>query len=308
MTNAILPTELNEASLISNSEVDSFLTCERKHLFSFGFGRESKRTSRSLAIGIVGHEVLAVWYKALQAGMNRGDAEKEAMRHLTGIFREDTYDPDSLATVYTLLSRYFAQDTLVGNVRILEVEQDFYLPINEDYWYAMRLDLLVEALVGSQKGHVLLIDHKFTYDFYTSDDLELNPQMPKYASAVRYAGYPVHDAYINQIRTRFPNHLIQKKTDQDLFNRAPVGLTVPRIRSALSHQMKISQRIIERRKMPLALQIEESVPVLNKMICRNCPFKSACIMVEDGLPAEKALGPEYKKRTYGYSKEEIDAS
>lgn len=308
MNDVVLPTQLGEASLISNSEVDSFLTCERKHLFSFAFARESKRKSRSLSIGIVGHEILATYYKALQEGLGKGDAEKEAMKHLTGIFREDEYDPDSLATVYTLISRYISQDTLASGARILEVETDFYLPINADYWYAMRLDLLVEALIGSRKGQVLLVDHKFTYDFYTDDDLQLNPQMPKYVSAVRYSGYPVHEAYINQIRTRFPAHLIEKKTDQDLFNRMPVGITVPRVRSALSHQMKISERIIERRKMPLELQIEEAVPVLNKMICRNCPFKSACVMVEDGLPVEKALGSEYKKRTYGYSKEEIDGS
>lgn len=306
MTNAILPTELGEASLISNSEVDSFLTCERKHLFAFGFKKEAKRTSRSLSIGIVGHEILAEYYRALQGGANKGLAEQAAMKHLTGILRKDVYDPEALTVVHALISRYIAQDTLAGNTKILEVETDFYLPINKDYWYAMRLDLLVEALVGSQRGNVLLVDHKFTYDFYTYDDLKLNPQMPKYVSAVRFASYPVSDAYINQIRTRFPAHLIGKKTNEDLFNRAPVGITTERVRSALSHQMAISKRIIERRKMPIELQIEEAVPVLNKMICRNCPFKSACERMEDGLPAEKALGPEYKQRVYGYSKEESD--
>jgi hypothetical protein len=304
----VIPTDLNEARLISNSEVDSRLTCERKHLFSFVFERESKHKSRSLNLGIIGHEVLAVFYKALQAGLNRIDAEQEAMKYLTQLFVSEEYPPDDLATVHVLLSRYFAQDTLTGNVKILEVETDFYLPINDDYWYAMRLDLLVEALVGSMKGHVLLIDHKFTYDFYSYDDLKLNPQMPKYVVPVMHAGYPVKDAYINQIRTRFPSHLIGKKSNEELFQRMPVGLTKERIKSALAHQMKMSERIIALRKMPLELQIEESVPVLNKMICRNCPFKNACEMVEDGMSFERALGPEYKKRSYGYTKAIEDGS
>lgn len=303
-----LPVDLNEARLISNSEVDARLTCERKHLFSFVFEREAKHKSRSLNIGIVGHDILAVYYKALQAGLSKADAEQEAMKHLTKLFVAEDYPPDDLGTVHALISRYIAQDSLAGNVRILEVETDFYLPITDDYWYAMRLDLLVEALVGSQKGHVLLVDHKFTYDFYSYDDLKLNPQMPKYVVPVMQAGYPVKDAYINQIRTRFPLHLIPKKSNQDLFNRAPVGLTKERIKSALAHQMRMSERIIALRKMPLELQIEESVPVLNKMICRNCPFKNACEMVEDGMSYERALGPEYKKRVYGYSKEELDGS
>lgn len=301
------PVDLNEARLISNSEVDARLTCERKHLFSFVFEREAKHKSRSLNIGIVGHEVLAVYYKALQAGLSRYESEQEAMKYLTKLFMAEQYPVDDLAMVHILISRYIAQDTLAGNVKILEVETDFYLPINDQYWYAMRLDLLVEALVGSQKGRVLLIDHKFTYDFYSYDDLKLNPQMPKYVVAVRNSGYPVHEAYINQVRTRFPQHLIAKKSNADLFSRVPVGITRERVKSALSHQMKMSERIIEFRKMPLELQIEESIPVLNKMICRNCPFKNACEMVEDGMPVEKALGPEYKKRIYGYSKEELDA-
>lgn len=308
MTSVILPVSLDDARLISNSEVDARLTCERKHLFSFVFEREAKHKSRSLNIGIVGHEVLAVYYKALQAGLSKADAEQEAMKYLTKLFVAEDYPPDDLATVHVLISRYIAQDTLAGNVRILEVETDFYLPINDDYWYAMRLDLLVEALVGSQQGKVLLVDHKFTYDFYSYDDLKLNPQMPKYVVAVRNSGYPVRDAYINQIRTRFPAHLIPKKSNADLFNRMPVGITQERVKSALAHQMKMSERIIELRKMPLELQIEESVPVLNKMICRNCPFKNACEMVEDGMPFEKALGPEYKQRSYGYTKELDDGS
>ena len=308
MTNVILPVSLDDARLISNSEVESRLTCERKHLFTYIFEKEAKHKSRSLNLGIVGHEVLAVYYKALQEGLNRVDAEQEAMKYLTKLFMAEDYPPDDLATVHVLLSRYFAQDSLAGNVRILEVETDFYLPINKDYWYGMRLDLLVEALVGSQKGKVLLIDHKFTYDFYSYDDLKLNPQMPKYVVAVRNSGYPVHEAYINQIRTRFAAHLIPKKGNDDLFNRMPVGITQERVKSALAHQMKMSERIIEFRRMPLDLQIEESVPVLNKMICRNCPFKNACEMVEDGMSVQKALGPEYKQRTSGFAKAIEDGS
>lgn len=306
MTLATLPTDLDEARLISNSEVDARLTCERKHLFSFIFEREAKHKSRSLNVGIVGHEVLAVYYKALQAGLTKHGSEQEAMKYLTKLFEANEYPLDDLATVHILISRYIHQDSLAGNVRILEVETDFYLPINKDYWYAMRLDLLVEALAGSRRGQVLLVDHKFTYDFYSEDDLKLNPQMPKYAIAVRNAGYPVRDAYINQIRTRFASHLVPNKSDEDLFRRASVNLTPERVKSALKHQMRMSERIIELRKMPLELQIEDSVPVLNKMICRNCPFKNACQMVEDGMSVQRALGPEYKKRTYGYSKEETD--
>jgi hypothetical protein len=298
----------DNATMISNSEVDAFNTCERKHLFSFAYNREPKRKSRSLSIGIAGHDLLATYYRAIKAGLSRHDAEQEAMKDLTEMFVENTYDPEALSVVHALVTRYIAQDTITNNTKILEVESDFYLPISDTYWYAMRLDLLVEAQKGKQKGNVLLIDHKFTYDFYTFDDLKLNPQMPKYVTAVRFSGYPVQEAYINQLRTRFKGHLIGNKSDADLFQRSPVGITQARVRTAISQQMRVSERIVERKKLPIELQIEEAIPVLNRFICRNCPFKNPCEMMEDGYSAEKALGADYQIRSYGYTaKEEIDA-
>ncbi len=71
MTNATplnQPTDLNDARIISNSEVSDFLTCERKHLFSFGYSKESKHPSDSLTTGILGHEVLAEIYRAIKGG------------------------------------------------------------------------------------------------------------------------------------------------------------------------------------------------------------------------------------------------
>jgi hypothetical protein len=180
------------------------------------------------------------------------------------------------------------------------VESDFFLPVNDDYWYGARIDILVEALRGQQKGRILLIDHKFTYDFYTPAALKLNSQMPKYTGTVRYNGFEVHEAFLNQIRTRFPAHLVGKKSDEDLFNRAPVGITQERVKSGLKHQMIASERIIERSRMPLEMQIDEALPVLNNMVCRNCPFVEPCIRMEEGVSAEKALGDGYVAKTSGF--------
>ncbi len=312
MTNATplnQPTDLNDARIISNSEVSDFLTCERKHLFSFGYSKESKHPSDSLTTGILGHEVLAEIYRAIKGGASVKEAEQDGMRLLTEILISGKYSAETVSKVQILISRYMAQDTLATGTRILEVERDFYLPINDDYWYGMRLDLLVEPLVGRLKGSVLLIDHKFTYDFYQPDNLLLNPQMPKYVGTVRYNGYPVHEAYLNMFRTRFPSHLISKKSNDDLFKRMPVGLqemNQARIRNALKTQMTASERILERRKLPLDLWQEEALPVQNNMICRSCPFKNPCIMMEADVPAEKALGGEYQSRSYGYNSEDSD--
>ncbi len=187
-----IPTKLDEARIISNSEVDSYLTCERKHFFSFGFNKESRHPSRSLQIGIVGHEILARIYTSIKEGASLTEARQEGMKLLTEKLISGEYDAEALSVVQILISRYLEQDTLATGTTILEVEQDFYLPITGDYWYGMRLDLLVSPNFGRLKGAVCLIDHKFTYDFYSPDDLLINPQLPKYVGTVRYNGYSVH--------------------------------------------------------------------------------------------------------------------
>lgn len=298
-----LPVSLDDARIISNSNVESFLTCERKHFISYGLKKESKHPSESLSKGVLGHDVLAHYYQALKEGLSVKDAQLEALKYLSGIVIKGDTKPEVIATVQGLLSRYWQDDTLATGTKILEVEKDYFLPINKQYWYGMRLDLLVEATQGRYKGQVLLIDHKFTYDFYSPDDLLLNPQMPKYVGTVRYNGYPVAEAYINQFRTRFASHLIPKKTDADLFKRMPVGLgtmNTARVGNAIKTQMIASERILARYDMPIELWFEQALPTQNKMICRSCPFKNPCQMIEANVPPLQALGGEYKAKSSGF--------
>lgn len=292
------------ARFVSNSEVDTFLTCERKHMFAFTFNKEPKHPSRSLGIGIVGHEILAVYYKGLKDGFSKNEASQEAFRKLSQMMINNEYDSEVLSVVYALIARYVEQDTLPEFGKILSVEEDFYMPINDDFWYSMRLDLLIEMHKGNRRGQVLLIDHKFTYDFFSADDLKLNPQMPKYVPTLRYSGFPVAEAFINQLRTRYKAHLIPQKSDEELFQKSPVKITEPRIESALDQQMLISDRIVQRHRLPVAVQIREAAANLNKMICRNCPFKLPCEQMNEGQDWATVLNSAYKDRTYGYSKEE----
>lgn len=297
------PVNLDDARIISISQVDSWLTCERKWLFNYGFLKQSKTPSRSLSLGVLVHELLAEFYQCVKNGLSVADARQEAMGYLTRLYLEGSYSVDVFSTAQILVSRYIEQDTLATGTKIMAVEEPFFIPINNDYWYGGKIDLLVEALQGRKKGQVLLIDHKTTYDFYTDSALKLNPQMPKYAAAVRFNGYPVDEAYLNQIRTRFSLTQIPKKDDSDLFKRAPTELTQAKIRSALNHQMVASERIIEAYKKPLSLLEQECLPVRNNMICKNCPFQDPCIAMEEGMPAVKALGANYVEKTSGFQLE-----
>lgn len=296
------PTDLDGANIISDSQATAWLTCERKWMFSYVFEKTSATRSRALNLGIIVHDMLEVFFLSIQAGADKAEARLTTMLRLTHLFETEGHSADILTTAYMLVDRYINQDTIHSNSRILEVETDFFLPINNEYWYGLRLDLLVEAQVGRQKGKILLIDHKTTYDFWQPNDLLLLPQMPKYVMAVRFSGYPVHEAYINQIRTRFDSNKIPDKSNEDLFKRSPVGITDERTASALSHQMVASERIMSMRNKPLPLIEAECLPVQNKMVCKNCPFMDPCIKMEDGYSATGALGENYIAKTSGFDR------
>lgn len=296
------PVSLDDAIVVSGSQADSWLTCERKWMFSYVFKKASVAKSRALNLGIVTHDILEVFFQAIKDGFNKEDARQLAMQKLTQLFEEGGQSADVLTTSYMLVDRYISHDTIHSNSKILEVETDFFLPINSNYWYGLRLDLLVEATVGRQKGKVLLIDHKTTYDFWSPDDLLLDPQMPKYVTAVRFSGYPVHEAYLNQIRTRFDSSKIGEKSNEDLFKRSPVGITDERVASSLHHQMVASERILNMMDKPLPLIEDSCLPTQNKMVCRMCPFKGPCIKMEDGYSATGALGSDYVAKTSGFDR------
>lgn len=296
------PVDLDDAIVVSGSQADAWLTCERKWMFSYVFQKASATKSRALNLGIVVHDILEVFFQAIKDGDDKETARQKSMLKLTKLFEEGGQSADVLTTAYMLCDRYISHDTIHSNSKILEVETDFFLPINSLYWYGLRLDLLVEATVGGQKGKVLLIDHKTTYDFWQPNDLLLNSQMPKYVTAVRFSGYPVHEAYLNQIRTRFDSKKIGEKSDEDLFKRSPVGITDARAKNSLHHQMVASERIIEMSSKPLLLIEDQCLPVQNKMVCKYCPFMEPCIKMEDGYSATGALGSDYVAKSSGFDR------
>lgn len=297
------------ARIISNSEVDAFLTCQEKHRFGFLMNKEPKYKSRSLSIGIIGHEIVAEYYRRIMAGESKLNAKQAGMKLLTTHMAtaDSNQDIDVIAVVQALFNRYVEQDSLADFTEILAVEKDFYLPINETFWYGMRLDLLVRSLSGRSAGNIFLVDHKFTYDFNSFEDLKLNIQMPKYIGVLRNAGIPVHDGYLNQFRTRFPAHLIAKKTDEDLFLRSACDIKPMRIRNAFKQQIIASERIMERRALPPELQEMESLIIGNRMVCKNCPFTLPCTMHQEGIDITSTMATKYQDRTYGYQPEELES-
>lgn len=285
------------ARKISNSEVDAFLTCERKYYYAHGLNVEPRNTSTALSRGIIGHEVLAEYYEHLMN--NPGDFERAEYAGRAVVHKYlQTSDPFSSEMLYDLdriIIRYFkyARD---DNWEILAVERAYSIPVNEDFEYAMRLDLLARI-----DGEITVVDHKFVYDFWQQDDLDMNAQMPKYLGTMKFNGVNATACMINQLRHRLKKGPM---TDDEMFKRSPLRPTQVEIRNVLREQIIASERIIERRALDREEHSKVALRTMNKMICKNCSMLPLCKSELMGGDITNMLAVDYRKNSYGYNKEE----
>ena len=283
-----------EPRKISNSEVSTWLVCERQYYYQFDLNLEPIRHSEALNRGLLGHEILACYYKELQRGRTHEEAMHTAREFLKSFISGNVYDLPVVLEVDNILQSYWAYRQGDPNWRILHVEEQFNVFFTQEFEFSMRLDLLVQDLTT---GEVILVDHKFVYDFWTQDDLALNPQLPKYIGALRVNGFKVDRALLNQLRYR----KLKEPTPERLFVRESYSPSNQKVVNIVRDQITASEEIMAWRALPLEERGKKAKHILNKVVCKNCPAKLLCQQELDGAPLDYLIQTEYKSRTYGYN-------
>ena len=172
-----------------------------------------------------------------------------------------------------------------------------YLLNTDDIDFGMTLDLLVEVTTGPLRGQVLVVDHKFCYNFFTNEEIEMNSQLPKYIVTLRELGFNVRKAVLNQIRYRG-----DIKDGNKLFRRSYVSPSPTRLSAIMEEQLKVSELVLDRVRMPVSEYRRIARRSMSKRNCGMCSFRGPCSMELDGreLEASRALSLHYTENTYGY--------
>jgi len=224
------------------------------------------------------------------------EAEENAFVVLAAyLAKADLFSAEMILKLRHVLVRYFERARITQHQWVvLQVEQFYELPLVEDFTYACRLDLLV--LID---GLVTIVDHKFVYNFWSQDDLDLNPQLPKYAGILRNHGVRVDRIMVNQIRYRVRRS--SPYEDDEMFRESFSPATEPLVRNHLREQILISRKIIEHRGLPVEERGLNSTRVLNPMVCRSCSVKSLCIQALQGVDIKNEIAASYQPNTYDYN-------
>lgn len=269
---------------ISNSEVQAFMACEARHYFQFGLGLRSRNHDEALLYGVLGHAALAEYYKARQQGEEHKTAKLAAM----GIYHDsDIPHLTKLQSMKRLLEYfdYYAHEQF----EVVEVETPQEIVLGNSI-YGFTLDLLIR----DAKDQLEIWDHKFVERFWNDEKPKYEPQLYKYVYACRARGYDIQRARYNFIK------YVDAANGQH-FKRVSLYLNERKIQSIMQEHEKIAERIIARRKLPIADYKQKAVKNLS-WACERCPFKVPCEMELEGRDISRVLRINFEPGDYGYQR------
>jgi hypothetical protein len=280
------------ANLISRSEIATFNACERKHYYAY---RErlapEKSQSPAMARGIIGHAALESYYRAKKAGKSRRqctDAALEVIDEELAIYANDGKMRPILVHLKSVIEAYISY-YWDEKWTILEIEKQYDGDL-DGILYGMRVDLLVQ----DERGDIVLVDHKFLYDFFRETPLKFNPQLALYMHNLRAQGIPVKRAVLNQIRYR--NLSDWESQPSKVFLRMDYPVSDVRIRNMVKEFSIHANDIRFLENMPLDVHFMVSSMVLDDKVCGYCPYNPLCNDVLEGRDPT-----DTKRVLYGYN-------
>lgn len=291
--------------LISQSEVDAYLTCKRKHYYSFGMeivdrdgnvshGIQPKEHSVNLTRGIIGHETLDIYYNALMEDGSHNNGVKQAMNHLANLL-DDSEQINPIIDLIGIIDAYFDAHAHEAELyQPLAVEREFRYDVSDELVFPFKPDLIMR---DKKTGEVILVDHKFVYNFYQERSLRIMPQTSKYVYALRAQGLPVDTAVYNQISTR--------KGSKQPFNRVDVPLKQAKMNRFWQEQVEAMEEIVEIKQQSQGEWRAKAKRTASAFNCTNCPFLDICVAELEEQPGiDLMITNFFSPNKYGYGKDE----
>lgn len=281
--------------IISNSEVETYLNCQKKHYYAFRKGMKAKNKGRALGFGVLGHRVWEAYYRGIMHGMKPSDAHGEATEALMNALMKEEHEgkftPEAISMVTGRFAAY-VEHYSPEPFKVLGVEDTQMVEIDPDNTFAFTVDLLVEFTKGPFKGEVSPFDFKWTYNFWSDWEKKMHPQFPKYIWGLRQMGMPVQRAFIDQIRYR--------EDAKDLFERYPVNCSEIMLDRIMEEHVMVANEI---RALTVLDPLQHDMMTsrrLNRRECKYCDYNSICFLELNGKDPTPTWQANFMPSDYGY--------
>lgn len=287
--------------ITSHSEIQTYLTCQRKWYYAFKLQKRPKRFSDALERGINFHEVLAVYYEAKQAGVYHGSCVEAAEEHILWLKRNKSLTWAEVGVLNLLLNRYAVHSKDETGFDILDVEGYYETPIAEGISIGLRLDLLIKYTSGVHKNRYSIWDFKTCYNFWPDSQVLMYPQFPKYAWTLRTLGANLKYGEIRQIRWR--------EDAREKCRNSPVKYDKHVAGTFIDEHVRVSQEIQDLRYIDAKIvsdSVNRSSGIFGSDPCSDCPFFTPCYSnLQNRLEDEQlALDAHFIHNDYGYTEDD----
>lgn len=290
---------------VSTSEVSTFLTCKQRWMYAHhpSYNLEPRTLGEALSRGVIGHEALEKYYKAVKDGPSEAAARKltqdyvvsEALKNLTV---GDAAKAEMLTSLGVIVTEYFEQAKyLLKEYNIGGVESLITAPLPgcDEIEFAGRVDVALEVKSGPYKGEIVPYDHKFCYNFWSDIPLLMNPQINNYVWAFREKGYRSRKGIINMLRHR--------DNAQERFKQHEVVTNSDLRGTFIMNHVQAAKQIVELKKHPKVGLDEGVTRSSSKFNCEYCPFARLCYTEASGEDSSTMVKAEFRKNSYGYDSE-----
>lgn len=285
--------------IISYSETLVWDSCPRQYYYQFARNLISNDLPDALTTGTKGHGLLQSFYRALQSGFDKEEAQRHVNSAAKKMMESPLFDPSvgDLLKAWSLVNKYI--DETDFNIEVAEVENRFLMPLSNFTDDPLLMNVVIgftPDVVFKRKGDFYTVeDAKFVGRAWSQKKLNRFPQAKLYEVFLRKMGYNVTRSSI-----RFFNTTTNKITDY--------GTTMtPQEPEILMRDFTGTVReIVEyRRRAAFTADgpdvLANTRRTMNYSTCQNCYFEEPCTTEAQGKDASKIFKYRYRKNDYDYN-------
>jgi len=284
---------IDDWPIYSYSQMQSWDRCEMLWDYAYARNWYKIRKESYLSLGSEVHAALEFWYSKAIERVPKEDRKQLLMQYFSERVNECSDDFDMLPVVnraFWLCTRYVNEFAPVEDSghKILATEHHFTVPFKtgkgRNFILQGYIDLLTEY-----SDRLWAWDHKtMESNFWTPIQVEMEPQTPLYAAALREQGQKVHGVIINMVNTYDYKHPDKVPTEK-LFSREKSYRTDVQLDTIVREMKYIVDDIIDEHQTPRrSLRLD----------CKNCSFQEPCSLRIRGISDDPLLQSDYEQKDH----------
>lgn len=271
---------------VSNSQIMDWQKCQKRFYFSQILKLRPKELPVAMSKGLGGHSLFETFFKAMQLGHSYEECISACDSVLVELARTNPAGLDVYRHVLAFGGFAFQQAWSIEHV-----EEIMMWEIGEGKTFVFTPDLVYRATTGPLKGKLIMLDFKFTGQYWTENELAVYQQLPKYSAYYKKVhNEPIRAAYVVMLNTR----ATAGATGEKLYLMKPINLDKTKLANiTIENELLVDEVVAAKNGERKFLR------TVDTYACKMCFFAGdLCPMDLAGHPIERTASIAYDYNDY----------